>query len=155
VISAYDFLLANMHALDFSSDVEADPNEESVDPPPEDEHSDTRLINAAKSKGMDIPPGDICCVMSKVSTRHVNLDQTQYHIPSMILSPLRICHLLSEVQMAVLQEKTCVLSSLLAALLVLKALIIITSKILVSVQLVVLLTPKRALFLPLCTSTPC
>jgi hypothetical protein len=78
-ISAYDFLLANMHALDRSSDVEANPNDKSVGSPPEDDHSDTRLINAANSKGKPIPPGDICCVISKASTRHVNLAQTQYH----------------------------------------------------------------------------
>jgi hypothetical protein len=76
-ISAYDFLLANMHGLDCGDNVEDDPNEESVDPPPEEYHSDTRIVNAAKSKGKRIPPGDICCVMSKASTRHVNLDQTQ------------------------------------------------------------------------------
>jgi hypothetical protein len=75
-ISAYDFLLENMHALDCGADVEADPNEESLYPPPEDDHSDTSLINAAKSKGKPIPPGDICRVMSKASTRHVNFSQT-------------------------------------------------------------------------------
>jgi hypothetical protein len=67
-------------ALDCSADVEADPNEESVDPPPEDDHSDIRLFNAAKPKGKPIPPGDIRCVMSKASTRHVNFAQTQYHV---------------------------------------------------------------------------
>jgi hypothetical protein len=30
--------------------------------------------------GKPIPPGDICCVMSKASTRHVNFTQTQYHV---------------------------------------------------------------------------
>jgi hypothetical protein len=79
-ISAYDFLLANMHAIDSGANEEDYPNEETVDPSPEDDHSDTRLINAAKSKGKPIPPGDICRVMSKASTRHVNLAQTQYHV---------------------------------------------------------------------------
>jgi hypothetical protein len=69
-----------MHELDCGVDVEADPNEESVDPPPEYDHSDTPLINAAKSKGKPIPPGDIRRVMSKASTRLVNLAQTQYHV---------------------------------------------------------------------------
>jgi hypothetical protein len=64
-ISAYDFLFANMHALESSEDLEANPNDESVDPPPEDDQSDTRLINAAKSKGKPIPPGDIRRVMPK------------------------------------------------------------------------------------------
>jgi hypothetical protein len=79
-ISAYDFRLANMHALDCGADVENNPYDELVDPPPEDDHSDTHLINAAKSKYKPIPPGEICHVMSKASTRHVNLDQTQYHV---------------------------------------------------------------------------
>jgi hypothetical protein len=79
-ISAYNFLLANMHALECGTDVEADPNEESVGPLPDDDHSDTCFINAAKSKGKPIPTGDIRCVMSKTSTRHVNLAQTQYHL---------------------------------------------------------------------------
>jgi hypothetical protein len=79
-ISAYNFLFANMHELDCSADVEADPNEESVDPPPEDDHSDTRLIHTDKSKGKPIHPGEIRCVLSKASTSHVNIAQTQYHV---------------------------------------------------------------------------
>jgi hypothetical protein len=78
-ISAYDFLLANMHALDCGANVEDDPDDKSVDPPSEDDHSDNRFINADKSKGEPITPGDICRVMSKSSTPHVNLSQTQYH----------------------------------------------------------------------------
>jgi hypothetical protein len=54
-ISAYDFLLVNMHALDCSEDVEANLNDKSFDSPPEDDHSDTRLINASKFKGKQIP----------------------------------------------------------------------------------------------------
>jgi hypothetical protein len=69
-----------MHALDCSEDVEADPNDITVDLPSEDDHSDARLINAAKSKCKPIPPGDICCVMCKASTCHVILAQTQYHV---------------------------------------------------------------------------
>jgi hypothetical protein len=42
--------------------------------------SGTRLINAAKSNGKHIPPGDICRVISKTSTRHVKLAQTQYYV---------------------------------------------------------------------------
>jgi hypothetical protein len=79
-ISAYDFLLENMHALDCGADVEDDPNESSVDPPPDNDHSDTRLINAAKAKRKPIPPGDNCRVMSNASTHHVNFAQTQYHV---------------------------------------------------------------------------
>jgi hypothetical protein len=69
-----------MHALDCGDDVEDNLNEESVDHPPEDDHSDTRLVNAAKSKGKPNPPGDIRRVMSIASARRVNLAQTQYHV---------------------------------------------------------------------------
>jgi hypothetical protein len=61
-ISAYDFLLANMHALESSDDIEVDANDEPVDPLPEDDLPDTRLINAAKSKVSPILPGlDVLC----------------------------------------------------------------------------------------------
>jgi hypothetical protein len=79
-VYAYIFLLANMNALESSDNIEANPNNEPIDPPHEYDLSDTRLINAAKSKGKPIPPCDICCVMSKSSTRHVNLAQTHYHV---------------------------------------------------------------------------
>jgi hypothetical protein len=124
-ISAYDFLLANMHALDFGAHVEDNPNDESVDPPPEDDHSDTRLINAAKSQGKPIPPGDIRYVMSKASTRHVNLALTQYHVSFHDSLTVKNLSLIHQVQMVVFQTKTCVLSSVLAAMLILKALTII------------------------------
>jgi hypothetical protein len=79
-IFAYDFLLANMHSLESSDNIEANPNNKPVDPRPEDDPSNTRLINAAKPKSKPIPPGDICRVMSKSSTRHVNIAKTQYHV---------------------------------------------------------------------------
>jgi hypothetical protein len=69
-----------MHALKSSCNIQADTNDKPIDPPPEDDPSDTCLINAAKSKGKPIPPCDICRVMSKSSTRHINLAQTQYHV---------------------------------------------------------------------------
>jgi hypothetical protein len=77
-ISAYDFLLANIHALKSSKNI--DPNDKPVDPPPEDDPPDTRLINAAKSNGKPNPFGHICCVKSKSSMRHVNLVQSQYYV---------------------------------------------------------------------------
>jgi hypothetical protein len=66
-----------MHVLKSSDNTKANPNDKPVDPLPEDDPSDTRLINAAKAKGKPIPHDDICRVMSKSSTRHVNLSQTQ------------------------------------------------------------------------------
>jgi hypothetical protein len=80
-ISAYDFLLANMNALKFSDDVKVDTDDKPVDPLPEDDTPDTRLINAPKSKGKLVLPGDISCVMSNSSTRHAKLAQTPYHAP--------------------------------------------------------------------------
>jgi hypothetical protein len=46
---------------------------EDDDPRSSEDTNDMRLINAAKSSGTDhLPPGDICRVMSKSSTRRVN-----------------------------------------------------------------------------------
>jgi hypothetical protein len=144
-----------MHALDCSADVEANPNDESDDPPPEDDHSDTRLRNAAKSKGNPILHGDICCVMSKASTRQVNLTQTQYHVSFHDSFTVKNLSLIDHGSNGDVAVEDTVLSSVLAALLILMALIIIMSTILVLVQWAVLLTPKRALLLPLCTISPC
>ena len=79
-ISAYDFLLANMHDLD-SQHVNTEPSEDLDDNHPVVDSIDTRLINAAKSnnKGM-VPPGDIRRVMSKSSTRFANSAHLQYHV---------------------------------------------------------------------------
>jgi hypothetical protein len=77
--SSYDFLLANIHALESRDNIEVDPNGKPFGTMSEDDNLDTHLINAAKSKGNPIPPCDVCCVMSKSSTRHVNFAQTQYH----------------------------------------------------------------------------
>jgi hypothetical protein len=74
-MSAYDFLLANIHDVAPSGDY-IDPHvtaKEDDDPPPAEDMSDMRLINAAKSSRTDhIPPVDIRRVMSKASTCHVN-----------------------------------------------------------------------------------
>jgi hypothetical protein len=80
-ISAYDFLLANMHHTAPPRDDLAElADEDEVAPIVEEEHA-TCLINAAKSttKG-NLPPGDIRRVMSKSSTRHVHLAHMEYHI---------------------------------------------------------------------------
>jgi hypothetical protein len=66
------FYWNNMHALKYSDDIEVDIINKPVDPPPE-----TRLITTAKSKSNPIHPGGIQCVISKSSTRHVNLAQDQ------------------------------------------------------------------------------
>jgi hypothetical protein len=74
-ISAYDFLLANMH--DFLPS-EGTPDEEPIDveePPPTEVSLYTRLINAAKSIANHIPPGDIRRVMPMSTTRKANIAQ--------------------------------------------------------------------------------
>jgi Reverse transcriptase (RNA-dependent DNA polymerase) len=78
-ISAYDFLLANMHDVtcDDSTNEQFDAAD---DPPPPDESADTLLINAAKSSGKHIPPGDIRRVMSKSSVRQANVAHLEYHV---------------------------------------------------------------------------
>jgi hypothetical protein len=57
--SVYDFLLANMHSVETTDDVNDDDGDNVLDNGPEDDVNDTRLINAAKSKGKSLPPGDI------------------------------------------------------------------------------------------------
>ena len=82
-ISAYDFLLANIHDIAPSED-DPDPDlviDEHEDSQVSDESNDTRLINAAKSSGNGpLPPGDIRRVMSKSSTRRVNSTHIAYHV---------------------------------------------------------------------------
>jgi hypothetical protein len=101
VISANDFLLANMFALKSGDEIKVNPNDEPVDLPP-----DTPLINADNSKGKPIPPGDIRCVMYKSFSCHFLLKLNTVPL-SMILLPLRICQLLTKVPMVVLLEKMC------------------------------------------------
>jgi hypothetical protein len=78
-ISAYDFLLANMHDVTYDDTAHAH-FDTADDPPPPDEPADTLLINAAKSSGKHIPPGDIRRVMSKSSIRQVNVAHLEYHV---------------------------------------------------------------------------
>jgi hypothetical protein len=68
-----------MNKLESSDIFEVNPNDKTVDPPPEHDPPDTRLINTAKSKGKPISIGEICCEIPKSSTCHVNLAQNQYH----------------------------------------------------------------------------
>ena len=92
-LSAFDFLQANLHhALPFDSDPhdppdDAHPSPADVDNPCLDDNpddSDTRLINAAKSSGSSLPPGDIRRVLSKSSKRQqsVNITHVVYNISS-------------------------------------------------------------------------
>jgi hypothetical protein len=71
--------------------------------------------------------------MSNASTRHVNLAQSQYNLSFHDSLTVKNVSLIDQGEMVVLLEKTCVLSSELAALLILKALVIIMSTILVLV----------------------
>jgi hypothetical protein len=81
-ISAYDFLIANMHQM-ATNDTDPDPDEvvpDVADPTLiTDNETDVRLINAAKS-GSNMPPGDIRRVMSKSSTRHANSTHIEYYV---------------------------------------------------------------------------
>ena len=80
-ISAYDFLLANIHDVapsDDSPDPDAIVSEDDA-PYSSEDTNDMRLINAAKSSNPDhLPPGDIRRVMSKSSTRRVNSTHIAY-----------------------------------------------------------------------------
>lgn len=79
-MSAYDFLLANMHDVAPTDDA-PEPNgiPDELDTP--DNANDIRLINAAKSHhNASAPPGDIRRVMSKSSTRHVNSTRLEYSV---------------------------------------------------------------------------
>ena len=84
-ISAFDFLQANLHdsSLDpgneemfDSSEVETptDNEDSSVDNP-----SDTILVNTATSSKTKLPPGNIRRVMSKTSTRSINMANIVYN----------------------------------------------------------------------------
>jgi hypothetical protein len=82
-ISAYDFLLANIHDVAPSGD---NPGPDMLvskedDPCSSEDTNDIRLINAAKSIGTDhLPPGDIRRVMSESSTRRVNSTHSEYFV---------------------------------------------------------------------------
>jgi hypothetical protein len=76
-MSAYDFLLANMHDVAPTEDTHAH-DDVSDDLDTSDNANDIRLINAAKSGS--VPPGDIRRVMSKASTRHVNSTRLEYYV---------------------------------------------------------------------------
>jgi hypothetical protein len=82
-ISAYDFLLANIHD-DAPSGDDPDPNvlvSEDNDPRSSEDTNYKRLINAAKSSGTDhLPAGYILSVMSKSSTRRVNSTNITYFV---------------------------------------------------------------------------
>jgi hypothetical protein len=74
-MSAYDVLLANIHDVAPSGD-DIDRHvttQEDDEPSSSEDVNDMRLINAAKSSRTDhLPPGGICRVNSKSSTRHVD-----------------------------------------------------------------------------------
>jgi hypothetical protein len=82
-ISAYDFLLANIHDVAPSGD-DLDPDvlvSEDNDPRSSEDTNHMGLINAAKSSGTDhLPPGDIRRNMSKSSTRRVNSTHIEYFV---------------------------------------------------------------------------
>ena len=79
-VSAYDFLLANMHDVAPTADDHASDDSPNDMDTPED-MNDIRLINAAKSQGTgSVPPGDIRRVMSKSSTRRVNSTRIEYYV---------------------------------------------------------------------------
>jgi hypothetical protein len=72
--------MAYLHALDPTDDeVEEDLDSNSC-PISNSESPDTCLINAAKSVGKPLPPGDVCRIMSKSSTRHVNFAHIEYQV---------------------------------------------------------------------------
>jgi hypothetical protein len=80
-MSAYDFLLANIHDVaPFGDDIDTHVTTQEDDEPSSSEDvNDMRLINVAKSSRTDhLPPGDIRRVMSKSSTRHVNSIHIEY-----------------------------------------------------------------------------
>ena len=80
-MSAYDFLLANLHNLETTDD-DTTPEDigEEEPTPPDNDHCDNLLINAAKSRGKTLPPGDIRRVMSKSSTRTINMAHIAYRV---------------------------------------------------------------------------
>jgi hypothetical protein len=82
-ISAYDFLLANIHDVAPSGD-DPDPDvlvSEYDDPLSSEDTNDMRLIYAEKSSGNDhLPPGDIRRDMSKSSTRRASSTPIEYFV---------------------------------------------------------------------------
>ena len=79
-ISAYDFLLANIHDIAPTED-DHDPADGTAVMDTPDEAPDIRLINAATSHGIGTaPPGDIRRVMPKSSTRRINQACLEYSV---------------------------------------------------------------------------
>ena len=80
-ISAFDFLQANLHDLSIQESDELIEPEESTpsDTNDNDASSDSLLVNAAKTSSK-LPPGDIRRVMSKSSTRSVNMARIIYSV---------------------------------------------------------------------------
>lgn len=82
-ISAYDFLQANLHDLSHQEQNEVS---ETDDPTPSDTNDtetspdNTLLVNAATTSSSKLPPGDIRRVMSKASTRSVNMARIIYSV---------------------------------------------------------------------------
>jgi hypothetical protein len=72
--------LANMHDATVSDETIDEEQGTADEQLLNEDPVDTRLINAAKSNTKNIPPGDICRVMSKSSTRQANMSQIQYHV---------------------------------------------------------------------------
>ena len=80
-ISAFDFLQANLHELSLQEPIE--PIEQDDPHPPETNDEDpsisSLLVNAAKTGKSKLPPGDIRRVLSKASTRSVNMARIMYN----------------------------------------------------------------------------
>jgi hypothetical protein len=79
-ISAYVFLMANMHALETDASPCQELDMEDVDSTPPDKSIGTCLINVAKSSVKPLPPGDIQRVMSKSSICHVSFAHLEYRV---------------------------------------------------------------------------
>jgi hypothetical protein len=80
-ISAHEFLQAYVHDVNQFSEQSEEQNDvkETND---NDDQSDSILVNAAKSSKSKLPPGDIRRVMSKSSTRSVNMAKLVYDVSS-------------------------------------------------------------------------
>ena len=76
-ISAFDFLQANLHELSEPAEITEPDDPSHLDTNDNDESSDSILVNAAKTSSK-YPPGDIRRVLSKASTRSVNMARIIY-----------------------------------------------------------------------------
>jgi hypothetical protein len=80
-ISAYDFIVANVHDVQINQEEYHECNQEPPIDLTSDNGSETRLINAAKSSVRDnAPTGDLRRVMSKSSKRSVNIAYMEYKV---------------------------------------------------------------------------